>query len=192
MYIVSQMYFKGEELWETWQDITFKSDSSMEAFMRCIEQSWVTELYSHCQSEMCIGKGLWQQSFVMVVCAMGWNLTCPVIPLPTYMIIVCFRLFTPYCSSHCSLAQAVVLPGLWMGIGNSHSQCACSPCMHVNLVCRDYMYLMYAQNNQVAVQSSSRNTVHLQSNEDIPCMWKSFYSIVTQLVNLLLNFCHYD
>lgn len=57
---VSQMFFKGEveqELRETQQDFTFKSDACMEDFMRHIEQSRVTELYPHCQNEVCIGKG---------------------------------------------------------------------------------------------------------------------------------------
>lgn len=54
------MFFKGEveqELRETQQDFTFKSDACMEDFMRHIEQSRVTELYPHCQNEVCIGKG---------------------------------------------------------------------------------------------------------------------------------------
>lgn len=54
------MFFKAEveqELRETQQDFTFKSDACMEDFMRHIEQSRVTELYPHCQNEVCIGKG---------------------------------------------------------------------------------------------------------------------------------------
>lgn len=57
---VSQMFFKGEveqELREAQQDFTFKSDAGMEDFMCYIEQLRITEIYPHCQNEVCIEKG---------------------------------------------------------------------------------------------------------------------------------------
>jgi hypothetical protein len=54
---VSQMFFRGEveqELRETGRDFTFQSDADMEGLMRCIEQSRVTDLYTHCQNAVCI------------------------------------------------------------------------------------------------------------------------------------------
>ena len=57
---MSMMYFKGEieqELRETHREFKFRADSDIEEFMHSVEESRVTELYPHCQNEVCIRKG---------------------------------------------------------------------------------------------------------------------------------------
>ena len=57
---MSMMYFKGEieqELRETHRELKFRADSDIEEFMHSVEESRVTELYPHCQNEVCIRKG---------------------------------------------------------------------------------------------------------------------------------------